>query len=76
MLSRALFDLARQGYGFPRQDALRVSREYRPATFPPVRVRVLRPFYGLRRLLEAGEVVAMPEPEAEDAIALGRARRA
>lgn len=74
MISRELLTLASRGLGFPKPDALRL-REYRPQSYPTVRVRVLRPFYGLRRALEVGELVALLEPDALDAIALGRAER-
>lgn len=73
MIGRALFELAARGYQFPAVGALRVNREYKPQTFPAVRVRVLRPFYALRRLLEVGEVVELLAPDAESAVALGRA---
>ena len=75
MISRALLDLATRGYGFPKQDALRINREYRLPAFPTVRVRVLMRHYQLRRLVEPGEIVQLDEPTAIDAIALGRAER-
>jgi hypothetical protein len=75
VISRALLDLARQGLGFPRPDALRINREYRPQTFQTVRVHVLRAHYNAGRLLRAGETVALLEPVARDACALGRAER-
>lgn len=74
MLSRALFDLARAGYVFPKPDALRL-RESRPQSYPAVRIRVVKPFRALRRSLEVGETVSLPEPDAADACALGRAVR-
>jgi hypothetical protein len=70
-----ILTLAMRGYVFPRSDALRQTPIPRQ-TFDEVRVRALRPFYGLRRLIEAGEVVTLAEPDAESAIALGRAVRA
>lgn len=74
MIARALFTLAARGYAFPKPDALRVSHEYRPATYPMVRCRVLKPFHALRRVLEPGEIVALSEPDAADAAHLGRVR--
>lgn len=75
-MHRHLFDLARRGYAFPRPG---VFRDLAPAgpqpAYPGVRVRVTRSFYGLRRLLEAGEVVQLAEPDAAEAVALGRAER-
>lgn len=77
MFSRDLLHLAMSGYRFPRPNALRNVCEVplRPQSFPAVRVRVIKPFYGLRRLLEAGEVVDLIEPDATSAVALGRAER-
>jgi hypothetical protein len=73
MISRALFNLVERGYVFPRPGALTINREYRPPTFLPLRVRVLRRFYGRGRLLQAGEVVELIEPDARAAIAAGKA---
>lgn len=44
-----------------------------PRTFPAVAIRVLRPFYGAGRLLQAGETAKVPQPDADDAVAVGRA---
>lgn len=76
MLSRSLFTLAMQGYGFPAPNTFKslAPTASAPRPFPAVRVRVLRPFYGLRRLLEVGEIVNLAEPDATDAVALGRAK--
>ena len=74
MLTRNLITLARQGLGFPRMGTFKdVAQPVRARAFPAVKVRVLRPFYGLRRRLEVGEVVNLAEPDATDAVALGRA---
>ena len=48
----------------------------KPPTFPAVKVHILRDFYGAGRLLRAGETVKLPEPDAADAVALGRAEYA
>lgn len=63
------------GYVLQRESAPRhmpIPRQ----TFDQVRVRVTRSHYQLRRLVEAGEVIELPEPEAATAVALGRAERA
>ena len=62
-------------YEYPKAGVLNINREYRPPTYPTVRVRVLRAHYQLRRLLEVGEIVNLPEPDAANACALGRAER-
>jgi hypothetical protein len=75
-LTRDLLTLARLGYAFPKHGVLRDVAPMPPrASFPTVRVRVLKPHYQLRRLVEPGEIVQLDEPTAIDAIALGRAER-
>jgi len=74
MLTRDLLTLARLGYAFPKHGVLRDVAPMPPrATYPSVRVRVIKSFYGNRRLLKVGEVVSLAEPDAVDAIALHRA---
>ena len=61
-------------YTFPPMGVLRnVAEPPKPRAFPPVRIHVLRPFFGAKRLLKAGELVSLPEPDAPDAVALNRA---
>jgi hypothetical protein len=62
-------------FTYPPIGVLNINREYRPPTYPTVRVRVLRAHYQLRRLLEVGEIVNLPEPDAANAVALGRAEK-
>jgi hypothetical protein len=63
-----------RGYYIPPMGVFRnVADVPKSRAFPAVKVRVLRPFYGLRRRLEVGEVVNLVEPDATDAVALGRA---
>jgi hypothetical protein len=45
----------------------------KPPSFPAVRVHILRDHYNAGRLLRAGETVKLPQPDAADAVALGRA---
>ena len=74
MITRNLYALARQGYQFPAPGVFRnVAEAPRARPFPAVRIRVVRRFHALRRVLEVGEVVNLPEPDATDAVALGRA---
>jgi len=75
LISRGLLNLAARGYQFPRQDALRIDRQYRPATYPAVQIRALCRFYAAGRLLEPGDVATVPLPDAIDAEALHRAQR-
>jgi hypothetical protein len=59
----------------PQPFALRIDRRLALPEVPLVRIRVVRRFYGLGRLLEAGEVVALAAPDAAGAVAIGRAVR-
>lgn len=74
-MHRHLFDLARQGLGFPRVDTFRTRGPVPVQKFPSVKIRARRAFYAGGRLLEAGEVVVLAEPDAAEAVALGRASR-
>lgn len=63
-----------RGYQYPAPGVFRnVAEPSKVQSFPAVRVRVVKPFHALRRVLEVGEVVNLPAPDADDAVALGRA---
>jgi hypothetical protein len=66
-----------RNYAWPARDTFKnvASTPMKPQTFGTVRVRATKPFFALRRLIEAGEVVSLAEPDARDAIALRRAEK-
>lgn len=74
MISHQLYNLARQGFTFPKSNTFaNVAQAPHKRTFPARKVYVLRDFYGAGRLLRAGETVTLLEPDAADAVSLGRA---
>lgn len=64
-----------RGYSLPAFNALRdVCAAPKLREFPLVRVHILKAFYGTeQRVLKEGETVKLPEPDAREAVALGKA---
>lgn len=61
-------------YQYPAHGCFQpVAERSTPPAYPLVAVHVLRGFFGNGKLLKVGQTVRLPEPDARDAVALGRA---
>lgn len=62
-------------YQYPPHGVFRPLAPVEAVEYRRVQVRVLRPFFANGRRVEVDEIVLLPEPDADDACALGRAQR-